>query len=198
MIKIIGLTGGIGSGKTTIAKHIQSFGIPVYFTDDEAKKILELPEIIKEITHAFGTSIIENNTISKKRLSDLVFTSPEKLKQLNAIIHPAVNSDFKNWLEINKKATFVVKESAILFESGAYKSCDKIITVIAPLETRILRVMKRDGTTREKVLDRINNQWTDEMRIAKSDFVIKNEEIEVAITETDAILKEFYKINKSC
>lgn len=198
MIKIIGLTGGIGSGKTTIAKHFQSFGIPVYFTDDEAKKILELPEIIKEITHAFGTSIIENNTISKKRLSDLVFTSPEKLKQLNAIIHPAVNSDFKNWLEINKKAAFVVKESAILFESGAYKSCDKIITVIAPLETRILRVMKRDGTTREKVMDRINNQWTDEMRIAKSDFVIKNEEIEVAITETDAILKEFYKINKSC
>ncbi len=198
MTKIIGLTGGIGSGKTTIAKHIQSFGIPVYFTDDEAKKILELPEIIKEITHAFGTSIIENNTISKKRLSDLVFTSPEKLKQLNAIIHPAVNSDFKNWLGINKKAAFVVKESAILFESGAYKSCDKIITVIAPLETRILRVMKRDGTTREKVMDRINNQWTDEMRIAKSDFVIKNEEIEVAITETDAILKEFYKINKSC
>jgi dephospho-CoA kinase len=198
MIKIIGLTGGIGSGKTTIAKHFQSFGIPVCFTDDEAKKILELPEIIKEITHAFGTSIIENNTISKKRLSDLVFTSPEKLKQLNAIIHPAVNNDFKNWLEINKKAAFVVKESAILFESGAYKSCDKIITVIAPLETRILRVMKRDGTTREKVMDRINNQWTDEMRIAKSDFVIKNEEIEVAITETDEILKEFYTINKSC
>jgi dephospho-CoA kinase len=198
MTKIIGLTGGIGSGKTTIAKHIQSFGIPVYFTDDEAKKILALPEIIKEITHAFGTSILENNAISKKRLSDLVFTSPEKLKQLNAIIHPAVNNDFKNWLEINKKAPFVVKESAILFESGAYKNCDNTITVIAPLETRILRVMERDATTREKVMDRINNQWTDEMRIAKSDFVIKNEEIEIAITQTDAILKEFYKINKSC
>ena len=177
--KIIGLTGGIGSGKTTVANYVQSKGVPVYISDLEAKKVMELPEIIEQITSVFGNDIIkEDNSLDREKLSSIVFNHPDKLKKLNAIVHPAVKKHFDKWVDSHKNYSYLVKEAAILFESGSYKDCDYIISVTAPIETRIQRVIERDATTREKVLLRINNQISDADRIAKSNYVIINEELE--------------------
>ncbi|CAN1520715.1 CoaE Dephospho-CoA kinase [Flavobacteriaceae bacterium] len=189
MTKIVGLTGGIGSGKTTIAKHIKSMGIPVYIADDEAKKILMLPETLNSLKLVFGNSIFDDRLLNKDKLSNIVFNNPEMLKQLNQIIHPAVKRDFENWLIANKNHPLVVKEVAILFESGSYKDCDAVITIVAPLDSRINRVLERDNTNYEAVLSRINNQWTDEMRIEKSNYVIENEDVNIACAQTENILK---------
>lgn len=190
MTKIIGLTGGIGSGKTTIAKHIKSLGIPIYIADDEAKKILMLPETLKSLKLVFGNTIFDNETLNKNKLANIVFSNPEMLKQLNKIIHPAVKRDFDNWLIANKNQPLVIKEAAILFESGSYRDCDAVITIVTTLNSRIQRVMERDKTNYEAVLSRINNQWTDEMRIEKSDYVIENEDINLAFLQTENILKK--------
>lgn len=189
MTKIIGLTGGIGSGKTTVANHFMKSNIPVYIADDEARKISQSPEIIEEIRNVFGKSIFDDAILNREKLSQIVFNDPEKLKQLNAIIHPAVRKHFQNWVLKHDSAPFVIYEAAILFESGSYKNCDLIITVTAPIESRIQRVIQRDKTTRELVLKRINAQWNDEQRIAKSDFVIENVNPKTTKTEIDKILK---------
>lgn len=189
MAKIIGLTGGIGSGKTTIANHFRSLGIPVYIADDEAKKIMQSDEVISSIKETFGGTIFENDILNRARLAEIVFGDPDKLKLLNAIVHPAVKKHFKQWLLEHKKFPLVVYEAAILFESGNYKDFDWIITVSAPLESRIQRVIERDGVTREQVLERINAQWTDEQRVSKSDFVIENIDSEIAKRKTEEILK---------
>jgi dephospho-CoA kinase len=189
MTKIIGLTGGIGSGKTTIAKHIEALGIPVYIADEKAKKILELPETLMAIKLAFGSEVFEDDKLNKTKLSTLVFNNPKMLKLLNQIVHPAVKLDFENWLETNKQHPIVVKEAAILFESGSYKDCDAIITVVAPLNSRIQRVIQRDMTDIDSVMTRINNQWTDEMRILKSNYIIENEDINKACAQTENIIK---------
>lgn len=186
--KIIGLTGGIGSGKTTIANYIQSLGIPVYISDLEAKKVMDFPEIIQKISDEFGQEIIQNSKLNREKLAEIVFGSPEKLKQLNAIVHPAVKIHFDNWVKQNQSSPIIVKEAAILFESGSYKDCDEIITVTAPLEMRISRVLERDNTTREKILQRINNQLSDEERISRSNYVITNENFANTKTQIDQIL----------
>ena len=189
MTKIIGLTGGIGSGKTTLATYLKSLGIPVFIADDEAKKLMQSPEVVAEIQTIFGTTIFENGILNRQQLAAIVFSNPEKLSQLNAIIHPAVKKQFGFWLDQYQSEPFVVYEAAILFESGSYKNCDSIITITAPLEDRITRVMQRDNSTREQVLHRINAQWTDEQRIAKSDFVIDNTYTQNAKLQLDEILK---------
>ena len=189
MTKIIGLTGGIGSGKTTLATYLKSLGIPVFIADDEAKKLMQSPEVVAEIQTIFGTTIFENGILNRQQLAAIVFSNPEKLSQLNAIIHPAVKKQFGFWLDQYQSEPFVVYEAAILFESGSYKNCDSIITITAPLEDRITRVMQRDNSTREQVLHRINAQWTDEQRIAKSDFVIENSDAQQAKNSIDEILK---------
>lgn len=189
MTKIIGLTGGIGSGKTTIAKHFASLGIPVYIADDEAKKLMDNPEIIEKLQAIFGSEIIENGKIDRKALAQIVFQNPKKLKKLNSIIHPAVKKHFTDWLLVHKNHPVIIKEAAILFESGSYKDCDAIITVTSPLEERINRVMKRNNATRESILDRIHNQWTDEQRISKSDYIITNISVNEALKQADEILK---------
>jgi dephospho-CoA kinase len=188
--KIIGLTGGIGSGKTTIANYIKSLGIPVYIADNEAKKLLNDDTIQKEIKSAFGETIFENNLLSKERLSQIVFNDRDKLKKLNGIIHPAVKAHFKEWLEDYKKVPMVVKEAAILFESGSDQDCDAVITVVAPINTRIERVENRDNISKEEVLNRIKNQWTDEMRLEKSDYSIENNDLTKAFQQVDEILKK--------
>ena len=189
MTKIVGLTGGIGSGKTTIAKHIKSLGIPVYIADDAAKKILLLPETLTTLKLVFGNAIFDDGLLNKDKLSKIVFNNPEMLKQLNQIVHPAVKIDFDNWLTLHKNQPLVVKEAAILFESGGYKDCDVIITIVTPINERIQRVVGRDQTNSEAVLSRINSQWTDEMRIEKSDYVIENKELIKACAQTEKILK---------
>lgn len=189
MTKIIGLTGGIGSGKTTIANYFRDAGIPVYIADDEARKIMESPSIIAEIKNIFGNFVFENNILNRSKLAQIVFDNPEKLKKLNAIIHPAVKEHFSQWILNYKNEPFVVYEAAILFESGSYKNCDYIITVTAPIESRIERVIQRDRTTRENVLKRMDMQWKDDLRIPKSDFVIENINPEYGKLEVDRILK---------
>jgi len=189
MTKIIGLTGGIGSGKTTIANHFAAAGIPVYIADDEARKIMQSPEIVEDIKNTFGDSIFDNSILNREKLSQIVFNNPDKLALLNAIIHPAVREHFKNWVTRHKDAPFVIYEAAILFESGSYKKCDFIITVTAPIEVRIQRVIQRDKTTREQVLRRINAQWNDEQRSSKSDFILENTDAESTKIQIDKILK---------
>lgn len=189
MPKIIGLTGGIGSGKTTIANYLASLGIPVYIADDAGKKVMQTQEIIEAIKEAFGTAIFDKNKLNRSKLAEIVFDNPEQLKALNAIVHPAVRNDYNDWLYQHRKEPLVVYESAILFESGRYKDFDYILTVTAPLETRIERVLKREKISRDQVLSRINSQWTDEQRILKSDFVVDNIDIVKTKLKIDKILK---------
>ncbi|MDI5888252.1 dephospho-CoA kinase [Flavobacterium yafengii] len=189
MTKIIGLTGGIGSGKTTIANYFKSFGIPVYIADEEARKIMQSLEIISAIKNVFGDTVFQNEKLNREELAKIVFNNPEKLEKLNNIVHPAVKKHFEQWLLQHTAAPYVIYEAAILFESGSYKNCDLIITVTAPIESRIKRVVERDKTTRELVLKRINAQWTDEQRISKSDFIIENTSMETTKLEVVKILK---------
>lgn len=189
MTKIIGLTGGIGSGKTTIANYFKEMGVPVYIADDEARKLMQSKFIIEEIKKTFGDSLFEDNILNRAKLAEIVFNNSSKLDQLNAIVHPAVKKDFKAWLETNKNYAYVIYEAAILFESGRYKDCDIVITVTAPEETRIERVIKRDKTNREQVLDRMKMQWKDEERISKSNFIILNDNLKNAKEEVVKILK---------
>ncbi|MFZ4670581.1 MAG: dephospho-CoA kinase [Flavobacterium sp.] len=189
MTKIVGLTGGIGSGKTMIANYLKSSGIPVYIADEEAKKIMNSSEVVETIKNQFGNEVFDGHVLNREKLAQLVFDYPDKLQKLNAIIHPKVLIHFENWLKKQNHYPFIVKEAAILFESGSYKKCDKIITVIAPLETRIERVLKRDNMSRENIIKRLQNQWTDEQRVAKSHFVVDNISIEDSHQQIDEILK---------
>ena len=190
MTKIIGLTGGIGSGKTTIANYFAEKGIPVYIADDEARKIAESPEILKSIRALLGDEVFNNEKLDRVKVSQIVFNDTDKLKLLNEIIHPAVKKHFKNWVLQHSNFDFIVYETAILFESRSYKQCDIVISVIAPTETRIKRVMIRDSVSREEVLNRIKNQLSDENLIKKSDFIIDNNKLEETKHQVDKILKK--------
>jgi dephospho-CoA kinase len=196
MTKIIGLTGGIGSGKTTVARYIASQGIPVYIADEEAKKVMNTPDVVSLVAKAFGDSVIEKGVINRQKLAQLVFNAPEKLQQLNNIIHPKVKQDFENWVQKHHNHPFVIKEAAILFESGSYQFCDKIITVTAPENVRLQRVMSRDSVTKDQVLARMQNQWKEEEKIALSDYVIQNINIEDTKSQVDNILKTLKKNQK--
>jgi len=188
MTKIIGLTGGIGSGKTTIAKYFESKGIPVYIADIEAKKIMDSNLVIGKVVDAFGIDLLENDKINRAKLSAVVFNNPEKLARLNAIIHPEVKIHFMDWVEKHKNFPIVIKETAILFESGSYKDCDKIILVTAPKEVRIQRVMERDNITEDAVKARMSNQWEDDKKMQLSDFVIQNIHLQEATNTADKII----------
>lgn len=190
MTKIIGLTGGIGSGKTTVANYFQELGIPVYIADVEGKKITESPKILKSIKDAFGSAVFDEERLNRQKVSQIVFNDSEKLKQLNSIIHPEVEKHFMNWVNNHSNFSLVVKETALLFESGSYKKCDYVITVIAPLEDRINRVIKRDAITRENVLKRIDNQWSDEDRIRNSHYIIDNTDRKTIERQVKEILKK--------
>jgi len=182
--KIIGLTGGIGSGKSTIARFFASLGVPVYIADEEAKKILYEPEVVAELQAAFGDGVLTNGTPDKAKLAALVFNDATKLQLLNGIIHPRVAEHFKEWVVQNNDKPFVIKEAAILFESGSYKDCDAVILVTAPQEERIKRVMQRDNVTREQVLERIANQWDEQKKAQLSNYIIDNYDLVQAKQES--------------
>ena len=171
---VAGITGGIGSGKSTAAKIFEELGIPVYNSDTRAKTIQnENSEVKVKIIAAFGEEAYNENGLNKPFISKQVFQNNEKLKLLNSIVHPAVFRDFEDWKKA-QKSDIVMKEAAILIESGSYKDCDVVISVVVDIETRIARTIERDGLSREEILARINNQISDEERIAKSDFIIDN------------------------
>lgn len=194
MSKLIGITGGIGSGKTTLANHLVKLGYPVYFADIEAKKISQSEALVTQIVEQFGASILVNGEIDRTALAEIVFKDPEALKKLNQIIHPAVSKDFQRWLAKNIHHPLVFKEAAILFESGSYKYCDAIITITAPKEERIKRVTQRDNLALHDIEKRMERQWSEEEKIKLSDFVIVNINLENAIQELESILK---KLNDS-
>ena len=177
-MKNIGLTGGIGSGKSYIAKVFEALDIPVFYADNEAKKILNEPQIIINASEVLQTNIIDPATglANRKKIASIVFNDSEKLKLLNQIIHPAVEQNFIIWRANHAQKKYVIKEAAILFESGSYKKLDGVICVVSPLELRLKRVAVRDNESEAEILKRINNQWSDEQRIALSNWVIHNDE----------------------
>ena len=190
MTKIIGLTGGIGSGKSTVANYMASKGIPVYIADEEAKKIMERDDVKQKIQNLFTESILNSdNSLNRKKIAEFVFNNPDKLKELNAIVHPEVRLHFKNWLKEHKNYPFIIKEVAILFETGGNKQCDKVILITAPEELRIERAMKRDNVTKKDILVRIKNQISDSKKKELSDFVVENINLNNTFLKIDEILK---------
>lgn len=175
MMTTVGLTGGIGSGKTTIANLFATeFAIPIYIADTKAKELIaQDTHLQQEIKALLGEEAFVEGKYNTAFVASIVFSTPEKLQALNQLIHPYVQQDFERWRE-EQHSPYVIKESAILFESGSYKDCDYIITVTAPLEERIRRVMLRDKIDRKTVEKRIKNQWNDENRIKLSTFVVYN------------------------
>ena len=190
MTRIIGLTGGIGSGKSTVANYIASKDIPVYIADEEAKKIMERTDVKHNIQNLFPQSVLnDDNTLNRNKIAEFVFSNPEKLKQLNAIVHPAVKNHFSNWMKEHKDASFIIKEVAILFETGGHKDCDKVILITAPEDVRIERAMKRDNSSKKSVSARIKNQLPEADKIKLSDFVVENTNLETTLLKIDEILK---------
>lgn len=187
---IIGLTGGIGSGKTTIAEIFYTLKIPVFNSDQEAKKLYSLPEVKQQIIKHFGNVYTEQNQLDKKALGSIVFNNDEKLQLLNSIIHPAVKTLFENWVTKNNQASILIKEAAILIESGAANQVDKVIVVTAPKKERIKRVMQRDNVTEKEVIARMSKQLPEEELIAKADFIIKNDNQHLVIPQVLEILKK--------
>lgn len=177
---VIGLTGGIGSGKSTILKCFKSYGIPVYIADDEAKALMNRSKVIKrKLIHLFGEKAYENNVLNRPYLSSKIFSDKTLLAKMNAIVHPKVASHFKRWSN-KQDAAYVIKEVAIIFENNLQSQYDYIITVVADEDLRIQRVMKRDNVSKEKVKSIINNQWSDADKVEQSDFVIVNNDLEDA------------------
>lgn len=172
--QVVCVTGGIGAGKTTVVQFFKELGTPVYIADERAKALMGSdPEVKKAIITQFGDAAYKGSEPDRAYLANLVFNNSDKLQQLNSIIHPAVERDFKNWLQ-KQDSPYVIKESAIAIETGAHRQCDLLILVTAPLEERITRVMNRDKVSRDKVLARIKRQLTDEEKIKYADYVIEN------------------------
>jgi len=188
MLKV-GITGGIGSGKSTVCKVFELLGVPVYNSDWEAKKIQnEDAEVKAAILKTFGENLLnDKGMIDRTQLAAVVFNDKDKLKKLNSIVHPTVAKHFDNWLELNKSSKYVIKEAAILIESGIHKTLDKIILVVAPFEIRLSRAVKRDNISEDLVKQRINSQLSDEEKMKCSHFTIYNDEQQLLIPQIMAI-----------
>jgi len=172
----IGLTGGIGSGKYLVADFFRYLGVPVYTADVEAKSLMVSSEVIREsLIEAFGDSVyLESGELNRPELAKIIFKDTEALQKVNAIVHPQVRQHYQKWLEEQSHASYVIQESAILFDTGINKNFDKVITVTADKDIRIKRVMERDGCTRASVLERMSKQISEQEKIDRSDFVIYN------------------------
>ena len=172
----LGITGGIGSGKTSVCRVFNVLGIPVFSADPEAQKIMNSDnKIIREINKIAGKNLYSDGSLDRMGLASLIFNNPDALKKVNSLVHPVVFEHFNAWVE-DQKTPYVIMENAILFESGASALVDRIATIIAPVEERIQRVIQRNELSREQVMERIRNQMNDETRIKMSDYVINNSE----------------------
>jgi len=189
-MKQIGLTGGIGVGKTFVSEIFQKMGYSVFFADLHAKKCMHESDDLKtEIKQNFGNEIYQKGVLQKNRLSNIVFNDTKKLQELNSLVHPFVQRRFEDWCK-NQQSKFVIKEAAILFESEAHKGLDGVICVSAPFEKRIERVMKRDNCTKEDVIKRIENQIPQEKKEKLSDFVILNNDKKELLPQIISICKK--------
>jgi dephospho-CoA kinase len=191
-MKIIGITGGIGSGKTIVSKVFETLGISVYNSDIEAKKLNNSSERIKkELINRFGNDLYKEDVLDKKLLAKYIFNNSENIKFVNNIIHPEVKKHFEKWLKL-QKGRFVIKESAILIETGIYKDVDILISVLAPEELRIKRIFNRDNLNKEEIKARIDKQTNDETRLSISDYIVKNDDKHLIIPQ---ILQIYSEIN---
>ena len=182
MIKV-GVTGGIGTGKSVVCRIFNLLGIPVYDADSAAKRLMETDDALKEkIVSAFGNIFTGKGAVDRQRLASLVFNDPEKLAVLNSIVHPAVKLDYTQW-EQQQKSKYIIRESAILFESGTDKGLDYVITVSAPAELRVKRVMQRDGRTAEQVNDIMKRQLAEQQKQDKADFIIINDSVNALLPQ---------------
>ncbi len=180
---IIGLTGGIGSGKTTVAQIFQQVGIPVFFADDVSKGLLDSDlELRSSLVQLLGKRLLQDGKVDRSWMAQQIFSDTQLLTKVNALIHPAVAKAFKNWFSI-QKAPYVLREAAILYESGSYKDCDAVIVVSAPEAMRIERVVRRSGESEEQVRNRMEKQWPQEKKLALADFVIQNDHQEMLIPQ---------------
>lgn len=190
----VGLTGGIGSGKSTVAKIFETLGIPVYYADDASKRIMNENEELKgTIQKHFGEETYSNDELDRKHLSSLVFNNPEKLALLNSIVHPATIKDAEDWMK-KQNAPYAIKEAALIFESGSQQHLDKVIGVYAPKTLRIQRVIQRDNVTRDEVISRMNKQINEEIKMRLCDYVVTNDEQELLIPQVIALDTAFKKI----
>ncbi len=192
----IGITGGIGSGKTTVAKVFEVLGIPVYYADDAAKRMMNENEELKEkIKHQFGEDVYADGKLNRKRLAEIVFNTPEKLEQLNALTHPATIKDAEDWMK-KQTTPYSIKEAALIFESGAQEHLDHVIGVTAPAPLRIQRTMHRDGITREEVMARMNKQMDENIKMKLCDFVLVNDEQEMLLPQVIALHEKLLSVAK--
>jgi dephospho-CoA kinase len=196
MIKA-GITGGIGSGKTIICRAFETFGVPVYNADLAARLLTDShPEIRKCLTEAFGEDIYIGNALNRPRFASLVFRDRQLLETANRIIHPWVKEDFNRWATTHEDCNYIIEEAAILFESGSHALVDKCITVISPAELRIKRLMNRSGMTLDRIEDVMDNQWSDEKKIAASDFIIINDEKQPVLPQILSIHQRLIELSE--
>jgi dephospho-CoA kinase len=196
-MKIVGLTGGIGSGKTTVANFFRELNVPVYIADEEAKKLMNNSKVlIRKIKKLFGEKAYKNNELNRPFIASKIFNNKTLLEEMNSIVHPKVGKHFQKWVAKQDYA-YVIKEAAILLENGGYKDYDFIISVITDKEIRIKRLLKRDrDSTKEKIKAVMNNQWEDEERIKLSDFVIYNNELKNTKKQVLSIHKKILKLSE--
>ncbi len=196
MLKI-GITGGIGSGKTTVCKIFETLGIPVFYADSVAKQIMITDTILIEgVKSAFGVeSYTQTGSLNNKHIASIVFQNQDELTKLNALVHPAVFRAFDEWEKnVSPAVPYTLKEAALLFESGSYQMCDKNILVTAPLESKIARVMERDRVTKDQVLARIEKQFSDKHKREMADFFIDNTENTSVILQVLALHSKFLNL----
>ncbi len=192
MLKI-GLTGGIGGGKSTVAKVFEVLGMPVYYADDAAKKLMNQEGSLKQqIQKIFGATAYRNGQLDRKYVADIVFKKPDKLQLLNALVHPATINDAQKWMQ-RQRTSYAIKEAALIFESGAQQQLDYVIGVYAPTPLRIQRTMQRDGITEEEVIVRINKQLDENSKMQLCDFVIVNDEEQLLIPQVVEVHKKLLK-----
>jgi dephospho-CoA kinase len=176
MMLKVGITGGIGSGKTIVSRVFSVLGVPVYNADLSARNIMNADKNVqKKLAGSFGENVLKDGIPDRQALAQIVFNDPDALRRINEIIHPAVKTDFISWLERHSHVPYIVKEAAILFESGAWAELDTVILVTAPEEIRISRIMKRDGESVANIKSRMANQWPDETKALKAGFIIEND-----------------------
>jgi dephospho-CoA kinase len=189
-LKKIGITGGIGAGKSMVGHVLEAMHFPVYYSDQESKKLVDShPQIREDLQKLLGNEIYLDNTINRVFLAEKIFKDSEIREKVNAIIHPHVRLGFEKWTTA-QQSKLVFNEAAILFETGAYKIMDATILVTAPLEVKIQRVQLRDRITTEQVLDRMSNQWTDEQKIPLTDFILVNDEVQPLVSQIEAVIEK--------
>ncbi len=191
---IIGITGGIGSGKSFVSNLFEDLGVPCYNSDLKAKELMVSDLKLKSsIINLLGDQAYEGNSLNRQYISSKVFNDKSLLSSLNNLVHPIVKTDFYNWVN-TRSSLFVLKESAILFETGSYLDCDKTILVTAPIDVRINRVIKRDNVTKTQVESRIKNQWKDEQKKPLADYIIKNTEYDKTKLRVDEIFNKIISL----